>query len=278
MLKSLSTLADGDVGAPTSHAPSPNPRPASKFSQNILQTTRSLPGFHPMNSGKRGIIIKWFDEKGYGFIEPVGGGPHLFFHVRSIRNSERRDLLGHRVTYLEGTDRDGRPAATNITLAVEDDTPLHRHRTPARPRRRRLRAGALVAWAIALGYLGAVSYAVILGYLSPLLLCAYAAMSLVTYFVYASDKARAGTGQRRTPELTLHWLEILGGWPGALIAQWQIGHKNRKPSYQMVFWAIIAIHIAGATIAARETQRIIANDIIIENITRARPRDVYRPF
>ena len=34
---------------------------------------------------------------------------------------------------------------------------------------------------------------------------------------------------------TLHWLEFLGGWPGALIAQRVIRHKNKKTSFQVDF-------------------------------------------
>ena len=37
-------------------------------------------------------------------------------------------------------------------------------------------------------------------------------------------------------------LSILGGWPGALVAQQCFRHKTRKLSYQLVVWLIIAAH------------------------------------
>jgi uncharacterized membrane protein YsdA (DUF1294 family) len=40
----------------------------------------------------------------------------------------------------------------------------------------------------------------------------------------------------------LHWIEFLGGWPGALFAQREIRHKNNKFSYQVIFWAIVVLH------------------------------------
>ena len=40
----------------------------------------------------------------------------------------------------------------------------------------------------------------------------------------------------------LHEVEILGGWPGALLAQQLLRHKTKKTSYQVVFWLIVLMH------------------------------------
>lgn len=69
-------------------------------------------------------------------------------------------------------------------------------------------------------------------------------MSAVTFSVYALDKRAAARGRRRTPEATLHLLELAGGWPGALAAQRVLRHKNRKLSYQVKFWGIVVLHAA----------------------------------
>ena len=73
----------------------------------------------------------------------------------------------------------------------------------------------------------------------------YAVLSLITFAVYAWDKRAARLGAQRTPETTLHFLELVGGWPGALVAQRLMRHKNAKVSYQCVFWLIVAVHLAG---------------------------------
>jgi uncharacterized membrane protein YsdA (DUF1294 family) len=61
-------------------------------------------------------------------------------------------------------------------------------------------------------------------------------MSAVTFLIYARDKTAAEKGRQRMPENTLHVLSLLGGWPGAMIAQQGFRHKNRKVSFQRIFW------------------------------------------
>ena len=79
----------------------------------------------------------------------------------------------------------------------------------------------------------------------------YGIMSAATYVAYALDKSAARRDQSRTPEATLHLLELLGGWPGALVAQRMIRHKNAKVGYQIMFWLIVAIHVAAWVVVLR---------------------------
>ena len=73
---------------------------------------------------------------------------------------------------------------------------------------------------------------------------AYAAMSLLAFLLYAADKRRATRREWRISESTLHLVELLGGWPGALVAQQLLRHKRQKRSYIFVFWLIVVAHIA----------------------------------
>lgn len=75
----------------------------------------------------------------------------------------------------------------------------------------------------------------------PLLVVAvYLSLSLVTIVFYAADKRAATAGTWRTPEATLLVLGLLGGWPGAIIAQQALRHKTRKRSFQFAFsWSVI---------------------------------------
>lgn len=59
----------------------------------------------------------------------------------------------------------------------------------------------------------------------------YLLMSLVTCAVYAADKSAARKRRHRVPERTLHLLALLGGWPGALLAQRLLRHKTSKPRF-----------------------------------------------
>ena len=76
-------------------------------------------------------------------------------------------------------------------------------------------------------------------------LALYALMSIVTLAAYGLDKRAAARGRRRIAEATLHLLELLGGFPGALLGQRVFRHKRRKGRYLAVFWLIVAVHATG---------------------------------
>jgi len=66
-----------------------------------------------------------------------------------------------------------------------------------------------------------------------------AVMSAVTFAVYGLDKVAARAGRWRTPEATLHLLALLGGWPGAFVAQRVFRHKTRKQPFVAIFWGTV---------------------------------------
>ena len=84
----------------------------------------------------------------------------------------------------------------------------------------------------------------------PHVLAIYLVASLLTLGAFAFDKRRARLGRRRVPEATLHALELVGGWPGALVAMQLVRHKRRKPSYWLVTLAIAALHLAAWALAS----------------------------
>ena len=73
---------------------------------------------------------------------------------------------------------------------------------------------------------------------------AYVLVSLLTLVTYAWDKSRARGGGRRVPESMLHILELLGGWPGAIVGSQLFRHKRVKGRYTIVLWLIVAAHVA----------------------------------
>ena len=75
----------------------------------------------------------------------------------------------------------------------------------------------------------------------------YLVASTVTFIAYAIDKAAAKNNRRRTPENTLHFFRLVGGWPGALLAQRILHHKSKKKQLQTVFWTIVFINCVALT-------------------------------
>jgi uncharacterized membrane protein YsdA (DUF1294 family) len=77
----------------------------------------------------------------------------------------------------------------------------------------------------------------------------YLGMSLVALLVYADDKDAARTRRWRASENKLLTIGLLGGWPGALIAQRLLRHKTRKAAFQWPFWLSVAVNVAAFVIA-----------------------------
>lgn len=69
-------------------------------------------------------------------------------------------------------------------------------------------------------------------------------INIFTFLAYWKDKRAAVNGQWRIPEKDLHMLELLGGWSGALLGQKILHHKNRKQSYQFVFWLVPLVQLS----------------------------------
>ena len=75
--------------------------------------------------------------------------------------------------------------------------------------------------------------------------------SLIAFIAHGRDKRAARLGRRRTPERTLHLLELIGGWPGALLAMTVFHHKTRKASYFLVTASIVVAWIAVGVFVVR---------------------------
>ncbi|WP_417910014.1 DUF1294 domain-containing protein [Candidatus Electronema sp. PJ] len=70
----------------------------------------------------------------------------------------------------------------------------------------------------------------------------YLLISLLTFVIYAKDKSAAAKGSWRIPENTLHFLALIGGWPGALLAQQVLRHKSKKQPFRFVFYLTVLLN------------------------------------
>jgi uncharacterized membrane protein YsdA (DUF1294 family) len=93
---------------------------------------------------------------------------------------------------------------------------------------------------------------VVLDQLPAILLAGYGLLSAVAVLTYRADKSAAQQGRWRTPESTLHAIDLVGGWPGALLARRVFRHKTTKQPFRTIFWVtVIADCVALAWIVHR---------------------------
>ncbi|MBF0646788.1 DUF1294 domain-containing protein [Desulfuromonas acetoxidans] len=180
---------------------------------------------------KRGTITSWNKDKGYGFILPNSGSKQIFVHIKDFSNRHRQPEVEQLVNYSESVDRQGRPCAINATRVGDGTEKIGSKKAAKLP------------ITIAILFLGVVAASVFVGDLPIYIFIAYIALSIITYFTYAFDKSAAQKGAWRTQESTLHLFSMAGGWPGALIAQQILRHKNQKESFRFVFWVTSALNL-----------------------------------
>lgn len=104
--------------------------------------------------------------------------------------------------------------------------------------------GLPAAAAVVVVFFGLLGVLTALLLLPGLVIAISAALSLAAFVLYRADKAAAVRGDWRISESSLQVVAVLGGWPGALLAQRVYRHKTRKQSFQTVFWAGVAINCA----------------------------------
>ena len=176
----------------------------------------------------RGKITTWKDDRGFGFITPIRGGEQVFVHITAFSNRHRRPLGNEFVTYEAVCDEQGRIRAEHVEFRDDSSTVS----TP----------DWAIALMIALLFLMFVGASVLVGQLPIVVLAIYLIASAISFRIYAHDKSAAKLNQPRIPEGTLHLLSVLGGWPGALVAQQFFHHKSKKQSFKNAFWVTVGLN------------------------------------
>lgn len=183
-----------------------------------------------------GTLTSWNDERGFGYIESTQGGEPIFVHVSAWPNSSGRPQLNQRVTFEVEVGPKGRRARSVELIRARRSPAPTRSVGPAQ-------WGTATLFAIP-AFLAIYAVAAVLWKPPAWVAGVYIIASVITFAAYAIDKSSAKRGTWRTPESTLHLLALIGGWPGALLAQQFLRHKSTKQEFRQAFWVTAALNVA----------------------------------
>ncbi|MFC5301411.1 DUF1294 domain-containing protein [Azospira restricta] len=196
-----------------------------------------------------GAIKTWNDDRGFGFIEPRHGGQEVFVHIKAFAVRAGRPEVGQYVTF-EVETVDGKKRAKRVE-------PVRAAR-----RDRRSRGDGPAQWGtasrFALPAFLLVFTVVAAVWKLPLWVGGlYLGASLVCFIVYALDKSAAAAERWRVSEATLLTLGLVGGWPGAIVAQQVLRHKSSKASFRARFWATVIANVLGFAVLASPVRAML---------------------
>lgn len=184
-----------------------------------------------------GQLISWNDAKGFGFIRPRNGGQEIFVHIKAWPAGTARPQGQELLTFEVERNAEGKIRARNVAFAQLGK----RRQTPGAGSQ--ARSGSAARFMLALFCVLLMACA-ILWQVPRMVAGAVVGASMLCFGVYAHDKAAARKGTQRVPENYLHLLALIGGWPGALLAQQLLRHKSSKPAFRAAFWGTVILNVA----------------------------------
>ena len=191
----------------------------------------------------QGRLVEWFDEKGYGFIQPNDDSKdRVFLHIKDFARQGPRPILGCALEYNVLVDAQGRYRAQQVSYLKASQTQKSRT-SKVSPKKTEQGQRWNPMQIASVAYIVFLALLVLLGRLSGLVLLLISVMNAASYWFYAQDKEAAKNGQRRVPENTLHLLSFLGGWPAAWLAQQKLRHKTQKQPFRKIYFCTILFNI-----------------------------------
>lgn len=190
----------------------------------------------------QGRLVEWFDDKGYGFIQPNDEAKgRVFLHIKDFAQKGPRPILGCALEYNVQVDANGRYKATQVSYLKASQTQKSGRSTPQNQSKSAQKLQPMQILSIA--YIIVLAGLTIFGLLNGMVLLLISLMNVMSYWFYAQDKEAAQLGNRRVPENTLHILSFLGGWPAAWLAQQRLRHKTQKQPFRKIYFCTIFLNI-----------------------------------
>jgi len=154
----------------------------------------------------QGRLVEWFDEKGYGFIQPNDDSKdRVFLHIKDFARQGPRPILGCALEYNVIVDAQGRYRAQQVSYLKASQTQKSRTQKVSPKKTEQGQR-----W-------------------SPMQIASVAYIVFLVLLVL--------------PENTLHLLSFLGGWPAAWFAQQKLRHKTQKQPFRKIYFCTILFNI-----------------------------------
>ena len=184
----------------------------------------------------QGTVSYWRDDKGFGFVTTDNAG-RVFFHIRDFEfTPTRRPQQGDRISFQLNLDKQHRCYATVIQLEDTAVVTKKSNKVVAPDFYQILQQ----SWYFRYLFFALLLLSLLAGSFAFTVPLFYLEASLFTYWLYQMDKQLACSGQSsRLPEESLQMFSLIGGWPGALIAQKRLHHKVHKMPFQREFRIVI---------------------------------------
>jgi len=64
----------------------------------------------------KGTLVRWFDNKGFGFIKPEQGRGDVFIHISALKGMSCKPIVGDIIHYEISTDDNGKARAVNVKI------------------------------------------------------------------------------------------------------------------------------------------------------------------
>jgi len=64
----------------------------------------------------KGKLVRWLDNKGFGFIKPEQGGADIFIHISALKRMSRKPIIGDIIQYEISSDTKGKTRAVNAKI------------------------------------------------------------------------------------------------------------------------------------------------------------------
>jgi cold shock CspA family protein len=64
----------------------------------------------------KGKLVRWIDNKGFGFIKPENGKSDIFIHISALAGMSRSPVIGDFILYEVSSDTNGKLRAVNAMI------------------------------------------------------------------------------------------------------------------------------------------------------------------